>query len=170
MGFISKLFGGNKEDNALREAFEQIRHILEDEQFQLDMIHPAMKAMIESRLAYDQDPNGTGPFGFSETNPIPVNGSIGQLAYLSKLETVACAPVCAIVICSRYIPMSWRPVRFDRRSPGSILRDGAYTVRPVRARHGTTSVAPPSATCRPRKCTGSVPAYPQPASGRHRAS
>ena len=33
MGFISKLFGGNKEDNALREAFEQIRRILEDEQF-----------------------------------------------------------------------------------------------------------------------------------------
>ena len=87
MGFISKLFGGNKEDNALREAFEQIRRVLEDEQFQLDMIHPAMKAMIESRPAYDQDPNGTGPFGFSETNPIPVNGSIGQLAYLSKLET-----------------------------------------------------------------------------------
>ena len=87
MGFISKLFGGNKEDNALREAFEQIRRILEDEQFQLDMIQPAMKAMIESRPAYDQDPNGTGPFGFSETNPIPVNGSIGQLAYLSKLET-----------------------------------------------------------------------------------
>ena len=87
MGFISKLFGGNKEDNSLREAFEQIRRILEDEQFQLDMIHPAMKAMIESRPAYDQDPNGTGPFGFSETNPIPVNGSIGQLAYLSKLET-----------------------------------------------------------------------------------
>ena len=87
MGFISKLFGGNKEDKALREAFEQIRRIIEDEQFQLDMIHPAMKAMIESRPAYDQDPNGTGPFGFSETNPVPVNGPIGQLAYLSKLET-----------------------------------------------------------------------------------
>ena len=87
MGFISKLFGGNKEDKALREAFEQIRRILEDEQFQLDMIHPAMKSMIETCPAYDKDPNGTGPFGFSETNPIPVNGSIGQLAYLSKLET-----------------------------------------------------------------------------------
>lgn len=37
--------------------------------------------------AYDCDPNGTGPFGFSETSPIPVNGPIGQLAYLSKLET-----------------------------------------------------------------------------------
>lgn len=88
MGFISKLFGGNKEDKALREAFEQIRRILEDEQLQLDMIHPAMKSMIESCPAYDKDPNGTGPFGFSETNPIPVNGPIGQLAYLSKLETV----------------------------------------------------------------------------------
>ena len=87
MGFISKLFGGNEEDKALREAFEQIRRILEDEQFQLDMIHPAMKSMIETCPAYDKDPNGTGPFGFSETNPIPVNGPIGQLAYLSKLET-----------------------------------------------------------------------------------
>ena len=87
MGFISKLFGGKKEDKALREAFEQIRRILEDEQFQLDMIHPAMKSMIETCPAYDKDPNGTGPFGFSETNPIPANGPIGQLAYLSKLET-----------------------------------------------------------------------------------
>ena len=87
MGFMSKLFGGNKEDKALREAFEQIRRILEDEKFQLDMVHPVMKEMIESRPAYDKDPNGTGPFGFAETNPIPVNGPIGQLAYLSKLET-----------------------------------------------------------------------------------
>lgn len=88
MGFLSNLFGGNKEDKALREALGQIRRILEDEQFQLDMINPTMKAMIESRPAYDRDPDGTGPFGFSETNPIPVNGPIGQLAYLSKLETV----------------------------------------------------------------------------------
>jgi hypothetical protein len=87
MGFISKLFGGNEEDKALREAFEQIRRILEDEKFQLDMIHPVMKEMIETRPAYDKDPNGTGPFGFTETNPIPVNGPIGQLAYLSRLET-----------------------------------------------------------------------------------
>ena len=87
MGFVSKLFGGNKEDKALREALEQIRRIIEDEQFQLDMLHPEMKEMIESRPDYDKDPNGTGPFGLVETNPIPVNGSIGQLAYLSKLET-----------------------------------------------------------------------------------
>ena len=88
MGLISKLLGKNKEgDKAVRKAIERIRRILEDEQLQLDMIDPVMKEMIESRPAYDKDPNGTGPFGYSETNPIPANGPIGQLAYLSKLET-----------------------------------------------------------------------------------
>ena len=33
MGFISKLFGGNKEDKVLHEAFEKIQRILDDEQF-----------------------------------------------------------------------------------------------------------------------------------------
>jgi hypothetical protein len=87
MGFISNLFGGNKEEKALREALGQIHRILEDEEFQLEMLHPIMKAKIEAAPAYDRDPNGTGPFGFVETNPIPVNGPIGQLAYLSKMET-----------------------------------------------------------------------------------
>lgn len=87
MGFLSNLLGGNKEDKALREALAQIHRILDDETFQLELVHPAMKAMLESAPAYDKDPNGTGEFGFIETNPVPVNGPIGQLAYLSKLET-----------------------------------------------------------------------------------
>ena len=87
MGFLSNLFGGNKEDKALRDAMAHIHRILDDEQFQLELVHPAMKSMLESAPAYDRDPNGTGPFGFIETNPIPVNGPIGQLAYLSRLET-----------------------------------------------------------------------------------
>jgi len=87
MGFLSNLFGRNKEDKALREALAHIHRILDDERFQLELIHPAMRAMLESAPAYDKDPNGSGPFGFTETNPIPVNGPIGQLAYLSRLET-----------------------------------------------------------------------------------
>lgn len=86
MGILSSLFSGNKQDKALNEAFGHIQRILEDEEFQLDMI-PAIKEMVKGRPSYDRDPNGTGPFGFSENNPIPVNGPIGQLAYLSRLET-----------------------------------------------------------------------------------
>ncbi|WP_144641090.1 hypothetical protein [Bordetella genomosp. 13] len=87
MGFLSNLFDGNKEDKALREALGMIHRIIDDEKYQLELLNPAMKEIIESAPAFNKDPNGTGPFGFIETNPIPVNGPIGQLAYLSKLET-----------------------------------------------------------------------------------
>lgn len=89
MGFISRLFGGNKEDKALRDVFEHIRRILDDENFQNDLVHPAVREMLLSAPAYDKDPDGTGPFGFTETNPIPVNGPVGELAYLSRLETLS---------------------------------------------------------------------------------
>jgi hypothetical protein len=87
MGFLSNLFGGSKEDKALRSAMAHIHRIIDDEKFQLELLHPVMKEVLESAPAYDKDPNGIGPFGFIETNPIPVNGPIGQLAYLSRLET-----------------------------------------------------------------------------------
>lgn len=88
MKFLSSIFGGKKDDRALHDAFAKIRRIIEDEQFQLEMVPPAVRTLLKSRPAYDKAPDGTGPFGFTETNPIPVNGPIGQLAYLSKLETL----------------------------------------------------------------------------------
>lgn len=87
MGFLSNLFGGNKQEKALRETFAHVNRIIDDEAYQLEIIHPAMKAILEAAPAYDEDPDGTGPFGYTESNPIPVNGPIGQLAYLSRLET-----------------------------------------------------------------------------------
>lgn len=87
MGFLSRLFGENREDKDLREALAIVNRTINDENFQLELINPVIKEMILSAPAYDKDPNGTGLFGFTETNPIPVNGPIGQLAYLSKLET-----------------------------------------------------------------------------------
>lgn len=75
MGFLSNLFGENKEDKALREALGLMNRMIDDEKFQLELLNPVMKKMIESAPAYDKDPNGTGPFGFTETNPIPVNAS-----------------------------------------------------------------------------------------------
>ncbi len=48
MGFLSVLFGGNKQDKALQQAFEHIKRVLEDEEFQLDLINPAMKEMIKN--------------------------------------------------------------------------------------------------------------------------
>lgn len=88
MSFLSRIFGGSKEENALKEAFERVRRLLEDELYQVELLNPMMKGIIAAASAYDCDPNGSGPFGFTESNPIPVNGPIGELAYLSKLETL----------------------------------------------------------------------------------
>jgi len=87
VGFLSNVFGGDKQEDALKEAFTLIKRILEDESFQIELMPPAMREILASRPSFDQDPNGSGPFGLSETNPIPVNGPVGELAYLSKLET-----------------------------------------------------------------------------------
>lgn len=90
MGFLSNLFGGGKEKKASKALHAMVSHIhriLDDEEFQLGLLPPAMQEILKAAPAYDKDPNGSGPFGFTETNPIPVNGSIGQLAYLSRLET-----------------------------------------------------------------------------------
>lgn len=89
MGIFSRLFGENKQDKALRDALEHIRRLIDDEDFQNDLVHPAVKQILLSAPAYDKDPDGTGPFGFTEANPIPVNGPIGELAYLSRLETIS---------------------------------------------------------------------------------
>lgn len=87
MRLLSNLSGGSKEDKTLREIMAHIHRILDDKQFQLEFVHPSMKAVLESALAYNKDSNGTRPFGFIETDPIPVNGPIGQLAYPPRLET-----------------------------------------------------------------------------------
>lgn len=90
MGFFSKIFGGNEEDKgkeALREAYAMVRKVIEDEEFQLSL-SPGLVDIIKSAPAVDENPGATGPFGLIETNPIPVNGAIGEIAYLSKLQTL----------------------------------------------------------------------------------
>ena len=74
------------------ELLEMISSYLENEEFQNEM---AMKSnpMLGMKLMVGQDcdemSGAKGEFGLVETNPIPVNGSLGQQIYLSKLRTQA---------------------------------------------------------------------------------
>jgi len=87
VGLFSGWFGASKKEKALEAVFEKIRRVLEDQEFQIELLPPQVQSILRTSAAYDRDPRGTGPFGYAETNPIPVNGPIGELAYLSKLET-----------------------------------------------------------------------------------
>ena len=88
MGFFSKIFGGEK-NNELNGAFEAINRILSDEKYQIEILPDLVKDLVMKGQSYDKDPTGTGPFAITETNPVPVNGPIGELAYLSRLETLS---------------------------------------------------------------------------------
>jgi hypothetical protein len=52
------------------------------------MLPPEFSDPIKKGIDVDSLPNATGPFGREPTNPIPVNGAIGELAYLSSLESL----------------------------------------------------------------------------------
>lgn len=62
-----------------------IARSLDDEVYQNRVLQPHILPMLEKGLACDHVPGGHGAFG-SVTNPVPVNGPFGELAYLSKLR------------------------------------------------------------------------------------
>lgn len=94
MSLLSKLFGkgdapakGTQLDPEVRKIFEKIEHLLRDDDAQLDLVDPKLREVLRRAPYYDKSPNGIGPFGLCKTNPIPTNGPIGELAYLSRLVT-----------------------------------------------------------------------------------
>lgn len=94
MSLLSKLFGKGdgpakvtQPDPEVRKSFERIEHLLQDDAAQLELVDPKLREFLTRAPHYDKSPNGSGPFGLCKTNPIPTNGPIGELAYLSKLVT-----------------------------------------------------------------------------------
>jgi hypothetical protein len=86
MKFLANLFGiGQK--SQIQDAISKIKMIQDDEHAQNMMLNDYMRAEIAKNSECDVIPGSEGEFGFSPSNPIPVNGPLGQLAYLSKLRT-----------------------------------------------------------------------------------
>ncbi len=89
MGWLSKLLGRSEKSppREVQQVFEKMRRLLNDDAAQIAMIGEPLSSMINQGLDCDQLPDSKGRFGLEVTNPIPVNGPIGELAYLSKLRT-----------------------------------------------------------------------------------
>ena len=92
MGIFSSLFGGKRKLSAgfppeVSQIFEKLAELMEDESLQNSMNYPMIKDQIVGGLDVDQLPHGLGEFGRSGENPIPVNGVLGELVYLSLLKT-----------------------------------------------------------------------------------
>lgn len=87
MKFLSRLFGRGQ-DSQIQAAIAKIKMIQDDEHAQNMMLNDYMLAEIAKNPECDVIPGSEGKFGYNPSNPIPVNGAIGELAYLSKLRTL----------------------------------------------------------------------------------
>jgi len=92
MSLFGKLFGARKRGSDLPpevvKIFEKIEHFLiYDDEAQNAALPEPMRKVIEAGPAVDELPEAKGEFGRCITNPVPVNGAVGELAYLSRLVT-----------------------------------------------------------------------------------
>jgi hypothetical protein len=89
MGFRERLFGGGSKRSdpspEVEAFFKKIRRMLEDEAVQNRRYLPEHQQLMAAGGAVDEVPGAVGDFGRDVRNPIPVNGFLGELVYVSQL-------------------------------------------------------------------------------------
>jgi hypothetical protein len=81
---FSKLFSVGKSES--NDEIEKLIRFFEDESLQNDRAPKAGREKIIGGTSVDEIPGAFGEFGLTLTNPIPVNGAIGEVVYLSLLR------------------------------------------------------------------------------------
>lgn len=71
------------------KAFERISEILTSDDMQIRILGPDVYGRLSALSAIDKVPNPEGEFGIALGNPIPTNGPIGSLSYISSMTTEA---------------------------------------------------------------------------------
>jgi hypothetical protein len=71
----------------VQRIFEKIHRFLDDEAAQNNALPEDFRRTLAESPSCDRIPKAFGEFGRTPTNPIPVNGPVGELIYLSRLET-----------------------------------------------------------------------------------
>lgn len=70
--------------NIFKKRFQD--ETLEEQREDVERLAPKGAEEFLEGLSCDELPNATGDFGRSATNPIPVNGPIGEIKYLNRLK------------------------------------------------------------------------------------
>lgn len=73
-------------DPEVEAIFAKLHNFLLDERAQIERLPQELQKRINANLPCDSVPKAEGPFGKCITNPIPANGPLGQVLYLSALR------------------------------------------------------------------------------------
>lgn len=90
MKWLKSLLGLGR-DRELEGVFERIRRLMTEDDEQNRFLPPWLEPRFGTSV--DAWPGGQGPFGRSPDNPIPVNGPLGEVLYLSQLRTPRGVPL-----------------------------------------------------------------------------
>ena len=83
---LGKELANQTQIDSMAEGMKLIRALVDDEDYQNSLLEPPIANEIMSGEALDEIAGAEGLFGFSARNPIPVNGRLGELSYLSRLR------------------------------------------------------------------------------------
>lgn len=91
MGIFSRLFKKKDRSSALpddvRQALDHMMAILNDDDRQNALMPGQLRSALLKGGTVDEIDSAEGPFGRHPCNPIPVNGPLGEITYLSRLIT-----------------------------------------------------------------------------------
>lgn len=90
MSWFSKLFSGRSGSERVEQALARAREIMMSDAQQNAFLEASWQPRFGA--AIDSWPNAEGAFGRDRRNPIPVNGPLGEILYISQLRTKDGAP------------------------------------------------------------------------------
>jgi len=102
------------------------------------LLPPAVRGMIEGGLDCDILPGAVGELGRTWTNPIPTNGVLGSVLYLSSLRTAADQPLLFHRLGSRGKVDVYETVSLDGESWDVLFVDMYHPRKSRRAPSGLT--------------------------------
>ncbi len=75
------------QEDRLNHELDNLQRVMEDEAFQNSLLDDKTAAEVARGDSVDALVMSSGAFGFDPENPIPVNGPLGAVTYLSRLKT-----------------------------------------------------------------------------------
>jgi len=74
-------------EEQLDAEVESLNRLLEDQAYQLSLMPEAIVSQAQRNGQVDEIVGAQGRFAYVPTNPVPVNGTVGAMAWLSRLQT-----------------------------------------------------------------------------------
>lgn len=86
MGFFEKLYEEGPQRTRSEKLYDSALEIMNNTERQNKELPETERQRVLAGEACDVLPQASGDFGHDLTNPIPVNGAIGEFSYLSRLR------------------------------------------------------------------------------------